>query len=107
VSTTTNSIQQTVNNTVNGGSKLIRNMANLNILDEHADYIADYILQELGDRHSAKFYKLVSRKIPESVIRQTLSEIKTDGAKYPPKVFVHKVKEYAMLKSRRGLVKNF
>jgi hypothetical protein len=37
-------------NTVNGSSKLIRNLANLHIPDEQADYIADYILQELGDR---------------------------------------------------------
>jgi phage replication O-like protein O len=107
VSTTTNSIQQTVNNTVNGGSKLIRNMTNLNIPDEQADYIADYILQEFGDKHSAKFYKLVSQKIPESVIRQALSEIKTDGAKHPAKVFVHRMKEYAMRDARRRLVKSF
>jgi hypothetical protein len=72
-------------NTVNGSSKLISNLANLNISDEQAGYIADYILQKLGDGHSAKFYNLVSRKIPESVIRQALSEIKTDGAKYPQK----------------------
>jgi hypothetical protein len=94
-------------NTVNGSSKLIKNLANLHIPDEQADYIADYILQELGDRHSTKFYKLISRKIPENVIRQALSEIKTDGANHPAKVFVHKVKEYAMAETRRGLVKSF
>src|SRR5436309_3509846 len=74
------------NNTVNGSSKLIKNLANINIPDEQVDYIADYILHELGDKHSAKFYKLVSRKIPESVIRKALSEIKVDGAKHPAKV---------------------
>jgi predicted metal-dependent hydrolase len=94
------------NNTVNG-SKLLKNLANLNLPDEQVDYITDYILHELGDKHSAKFYKLVSRKIPESVIRKALSEIKVDGAKHPAKVFVHRMKEYVMRDARRGLAKSF
>lgn len=100
-------LQETVNNTVNGSSKLIKNLVNLNIPNEQVDYIANHILQELGDKHSTKFYKLVSRKIPENVIRQALSEIKVDGAKHPAKVFVYRMKEYAMTEARRGLVKSF
>ena len=94
-------------NTVNGDIKLIKNLANLNIPNEHSDYIADYILQEFGDQYSAKFYKLVSQKIPESVIRQALSEIKVDGARHPARVFVHRMKEYAIAESRSGVVKSF
>jgi hypothetical protein len=41
------------------------------------------------------------------VIRQALAEIKADGARNPAKVFVHKMKEYAMAEARRGLVKSF
>jgi hypothetical protein len=95
------------NNTVNGSSKLIKNLANLHIPDEQVDYIADYILHELGDKHSAKFYKLVSQKVPESVIRQALSEIKADGAKHPAKVFVHRIKQYVMREAKPRLVKSF
>jgi hypothetical protein len=105
VSTTTNSLQQTVYNTVNGAITLIRNMSNLNIPNEQADYIANYILQELGDKHSAKFYHLVSWKIPESVIRQALSEIKADGAKHPAKLFTHKMTSYALKQNKKELLK--
>lgn len=87
-------------NTVNGGIKLIKNMANLNIPDEQADYVADYIIQEMGDKHSAKFYKLVSRKVPESVIRQAISEIKADGAKDPRRVFTYRMNKYALTQGR-------
>lgn len=83
-------------NTVNGDIKLIKNMANLNLPDGQADYIADYILEELGDKHSAKFYKLVSRKVPEGVIRTAISEIKADGAKNPAKVFTFRMNKFAL-----------
>jgi phage replication O-like protein O len=105
-------IQQTVNNTVNGVVKggeesWIRKIKNLNQSNEKTQYIADYILEQLKDEHSRRFYKLVASKVPESVIRTALSEIKADGAKHPSKVFVHRMKEYVMRDSRRGLVKSF
>lgn len=94
--------ERNLRKTVNGDVKLIRNMTNLNIPDEQADYIADYILEELGDKHSAKFYKLVSRKVPEGVIRQTISEIKADGANDPRKVFTFRMNKYALSSGHRA-----
>jgi hypothetical protein len=47
------------------------------------------------DQHSQPFYALVAAKIPESVIRQKLSEIKHGGAHSPAKVFTSAMKGYA------------
>jgi hypothetical protein len=69
------------------------------------EYVAQYILEELGDKKSEKFYKLVASKIPENVIRQALAEIRADGAKYPAKVFTHKMKQYALKQNKKGLLK--
>ncbi|MBI4084396.1 MAG: hypothetical protein HY431_00675 [Candidatus Levybacteria bacterium] len=81
-------------NTVNGDIKILQNMPNLNIPDEQNQYIAGYILKEMGDKHSAKFYRLVASKIPEDAIRRMISEIRTDGARNPRKVFTYKVKQF-------------
>jgi hypothetical protein len=69
--------------------------------------VAQYILNVLGDERSERFYKLVAAKIPEQVIREILSEIKVDGARNPAKVFVYRIKKYAMAEARRGPVKSF
>jgi hypothetical protein len=57
--------------------------------------ITDDILAALGDQHSQPFYALVAAKIPESVIRQKLAEIKQGGAHSPAKVFTSAMKAYA------------
>jgi hypothetical protein len=57
--------------------------------------VADFILGELGDEHSHAFYYLVAAKVPEHVVRRTLSEIKHDGAREPARVFAHRMKRYA------------
>lgn len=57
--------------------------------------MAQFILGELGDAHSQAFYYLVAAKVPERVVRKTLSEIKHDGARSPAKVFAHRMKQYA------------
>jgi len=44
---------------------------------------------------------LVAAKIPEGVIRETLSQIKVDGAQNPAKLFTYKMQRYAL--DRRGL----
>lgn len=62
---------------------------------EQTQYLAGEILQQLGDRHSSRFYHLVASRIPEQVIRQALSEIKADGANEPAKVFTYRMKQYA------------
>jgi hypothetical protein len=91
--------------TVKSGIELLKMLKNLHEPKEKIEYIANTILETFGDKHSSDFYKLVASKIPESVIRAALSEIKSDGAKHPAKVFVHRMKEYAMAEARRGLVK--
>lgn len=62
---------------------------------EQIQYLASEILQQLGDKHSLRFYHLVASRVPEQVIRQTLSEIKADGANEPAKVFTYRMKQYA------------
>ena len=57
--------------------------------------MANFILGELGDDHSQAFYYLVAAKVPEHVVRKTLSEIKHDGARFPARVFAHRMKQYA------------
>jgi adenylate cyclase len=47
-----------------------------------------------------RFYNLVAAKIPEQVIREVLSEVKTDGARSPEKLFTYKIKQYALERAR-------
>lgn len=96
-------IQDTVKtvNVSNGAFKKTENKTDLRKLPdieqskEQTRYMAETILATLGDRHSQAFYYLVAAKIPETTIRQTLSEIKTDGAREPARVFSHRMKHYA------------
>lgn len=62
---------------------------------EETQSVADFILGELGDAHSQAFYYLVAAKVPEHVVRKTLSEIRHDGARSPARVFAHRMKQYA------------
>jgi hypothetical protein len=57
--------------------------------------IADDILCALGDQQSASFYRLVARKIPESIIRRGLSELKQGRVEAKPKVFTSEMMRYA------------
>jgi Bacteriophage replication protein O len=98
--------QQTVDNTVNGVVKggEVKNIQKLHDLDqppEKTEYVAQFLLDELGDRQSEKFYRLVAAKIPEAVIREALSAIRVDGAENPAKLFTFKMQRYAL--GRRGL----
>lgn len=97
--------QQTV---ANGDEKSVfQALANLKQPPEKTAYVAQYIVGQLGDQHSLKFYQLVAAKVPENVIRQTLAEIKTDGARYPERVFTHRMKLYALQRQKQQLVKTF
>jgi hypothetical protein len=62
------------------------------------ELIAKDILRQLGDRKSFAFYYLVASKVPEQDIYTVLSNIKQSGAKFPPKVFSTRMKEYAAKK---------
>jgi hypothetical protein len=94
--------QQTV---ANGGEKtLIVNLDNLDQAQEKTKYVADYILAQLGDHHSHPFYTLVAAKIPESVIRKALAEIKADGARHPERVFTHRMKLFALQQQKQTLL---
>lgn len=93
-------------NTVNGDIKTLQSMSNLNIPDEQIQYVADYILKEMGDKQSAKFYHLVASKVKEDTVRRMISEIKADGAKSPPKVFTYKIIQHAIGEMKNKLVSN-
>jgi hypothetical protein len=74
---------------------VLHRLPNLEREPEEAKLIADDILAALGDQHSQPFYALVATKIPESVIRQKLSEIKHGKVRSPAKVFTSAMKAYA------------
>jgi hypothetical protein len=79
----------TVNGVVKGGEKsVLQQLPDLGDPSEKTMYIAkDIILKALGDEKSSRFYELVAAKIPEQVIRETLAEVKADGARSPAKLF--------------------
>jgi hypothetical protein len=98
--------QKTVNNPVNGVVKggavsSIQKLQDLDQPQEKTAYITQYMLDELGDPQSRKFYALVAAKIPETVIREALSSIRVDGAENPAKLFTYKMQRYAL--GRSGL----
>lgn len=69
---------------------------------EKRAHIAQDILDRLGDEHSQRFYALVAAKVPETVIRQALAEIKVDGAREPARLFTYKMKLYALKQGKAG-----
>jgi hypothetical protein len=73
----------------------LHRLPNLEQEIEETKLIADDILAALGDQHSQPFYALVAAKIPESVIRQKLSEIKQGKTHSSAKVFTSAMKAYA------------
>jgi hypothetical protein len=103
-------IQETVNNTVNGVVKggmeksVMQQLPDLGEPPEKTEYVAKQILKELGDEKSQKFYHLVAAKIPEGVIRETLSEVRADGARSPAKLFTYKIQRYALEARKRGVI---
>jgi hypothetical protein len=98
----------TVNGVVKGGERsVLQQLPNLGDPPEKTAYIAkDIILKELGDEKSSRFYELVAAKVPEQVIRETLAEVRADGARSPTKLFTYKIKQYALNRRKRGVVKS-
>jgi hypothetical protein len=92
----------TVNGVVKRGEKsVLQQLPNMGDPPEKTLYIAqNVILQALGDEKSSKFYELVAAKIPEQVIRETLAEVKADGARSPAKLFTYKIQRYALTKQK-------
>ena len=99
--------QTTVINPVNGVVKgreksIVQQLPNLGDPPEKTEYVAKHvILQALGDEKSSRFYELVAAKIPEPVIRETLAEVKADGARSPAKLFTYKIQRYALAKQKQ------
>jgi hypothetical protein len=98
-----NKEKNTVNGVVKGVEKsTLRELPDLGNPTEKTAYIAtDVILKALGDEKSLKFYELVAAKIPEQVIRETLSEVRADGARSPAKLFTYKIQRYALGKQKQ------
>ena len=98
----------TVNGVVKGGEKsVLQQLPDVGDPPEKIEYIAkDIILKALGDEKSSRFYELVAIKIPEQVIRETLAEVKADGARSPAKLFTYKIKQYALNRRKRGVLKS-
>jgi phage replication O-like protein O len=96
--------QETRYKTVNGDESIFKTLPPLKQSKAKTEYVARFILAQLGDKQSARFYHLVAGKIPEHVIREALSEINVDGAREPAKLFTYKMKAYALqrLKAQIG-----
>ncbi len=88
--------------TVNVGNGNLKYLRNLDQPLEKTKYVANFILDQLGDRHSWKFYQLAAAKIPEKLIRLALSEIRVDGAREPAKVFTYRMKRYVQELATQG-----
>jgi hypothetical protein len=73
----------------------LHKLPNIDQPKEKTDLIASDILAELGDQSSKAFYRLVAAKIPESFIRQKLSELKQGNAHAPERVFASIIRTYA------------
>jgi hypothetical protein len=73
----------------------LHSLPDLDLPREHINSIANEILAVFGDQNSKPFYTLVASKIPESFIRQKLSELKQGNSRSPARVFVSIVKNYA------------
>jgi hypothetical protein len=73
----------------------LHKLPDLDQSNEQSDLLASDILAELGDVSSTAFYRLVAAKIPESFIRQKLSELKQGSARTPERVFASIVRNYA------------
>jgi hypothetical protein len=72
----------------------IRKLPDLDQPKEKTKYLSDEIEAQLGDKHSQAIYYLVAAKVPESVIRDALAEIKKGGARSPARVFTSRMKTY-------------
>jgi hypothetical protein len=93
--------KNTVNGVVKGGEgSALQKLPDLEEPLEETEYIAEQILNELGDKQSQRFYHLVAAKIPEGVIRETLSEVRADGARDPARLFTYKIQRYALTKQK-------
>ena len=84
-----------IKDTVISGNGLLKRLRDLNQPSDKTEYVAQAILDQLGDSHSAKFYHLVAAKISEPEVRRSLSEIKVDGARNPARVFTYRMNMYA------------
>jgi hypothetical protein len=95
--------KNTVNGVVKGGieKSVVQQLPDLGDPPEKTEYVAKQILKELGDEKSQRFYHLVAAKIPEGVIRETLSAVRADGARDPAKLFTYKIQRYALVKQKR------
>ena len=84
-----------------GGEKsALQRLPDLEEPPEKTEYVAKQILKALGDEQSQRFYHLVAAKIPEGVIRETLSEVRVDGARDPARLFTYKIQRYALTKQK-------
>ncbi len=94
---TVNNIQ--LDNNVNVANKT-QKRSPLHLLEDaqkeagHIGLIADDILDAFGDNQSKQFYLLVARKIPESYIRETISELKQSTARSKARVFTRKILDF-------------
>ena len=107
---TVNNIQ--FNNNVNVAKKTRRRsplhtMEDVQKEKDHIKLIAEDILEAFGDNQSKQFYMLVARKIPESYIRETLSELKQSTVRSKARVFTRKMLDFVDYALNKKLEQEF
>ena len=79
-----------------GDKSIFKQLPSLRQSRTKTAYVANYLLETLGDSKSKHFYKLLAGKVPEPVIYTALAEVRADGAEHPAKLFTYKMKRYAL-----------
>ena len=97
--------KEKINNT---GTGLIEKLETIKQPSGRMEATADDIASQLQNPKSKGFYRLVASKVPEQIIRETLSEIKTDNhIENPPGLFTHRMKKYASERLQKKSVNDF
>jgi hypothetical protein len=66
-----------------------------------SSFIAEEIVSALGEAKSVRFSQRVAAKVPVGVIRETLAEMKADGAREPARLFTYRMQRSAF-EQRKG-----
>lgn len=89
-----NNLIKRINNTISANGNL-RKLQDSTTNKDLINVLEEYLVQHFHDESSRSYFRLVASKIPESIFRTWLSEIKVDGAQNPIKVFIYRAEKYA------------
>lgn len=95
--------KETFEKNVTYNGDFFRQLPALKQTQAETEYVAQTILEQLGDEHSQRFYQLVAAKIPAAAIHRALAEIRQDGAEHPARLFTYKMKLVALQRLKKAV----